>query len=89
VAGHTILPVIGLPVSGGALDGVDALYATVQMPPGIPVATVGINGAKNAALLAIQMLALADDDLAQKLEAYKVTMAEKVVESDEALQSEI
>jgi len=89
VAGHTTLPVIGLPVSGGALDGVDALYATVQMPPGIPVATVGINGSKNAALLAIQMIALSDEKLAQKLAEYKVTMAEKVVESDEALQLEL
>ncbi len=89
VAGHTILPVIGLPVSGGALDGLDALYATVQMPPGIPVATVGVNGSKNAALLAIQIMALSDEVLAQKLVDYKEDMAEKVIASDEALQLEI
>ncbi|MCU1488214.1 MAG: purE [Actinomycetia bacterium] len=66
-AANTTLPVIGLPVSGGALDGVDALYSTVQMPPGMPVATVAINGAKNAALLAIQILSLTDEGLAEKL----------------------
>ena len=63
VAGHTTLPVIGVPLSGGALNGVDALYATVQMPKGIPVATVAIDGAMNAALLAVQMLAIDDGDL--------------------------
>ncbi len=66
-AANTTLPVIGLPLSGGALDGVDALYSTVQMPPGMPVATVAINGAQNAALLAIQILAVTDADLARKL----------------------
>jgi 5-(carboxyamino)imidazole ribonucleotide mutase len=66
-AANTTLPVIGLPVSGGALDGVDALYSTVQMPPGMPVATVAVNGAKNAALLAIQILAVTDEGLAEKL----------------------
>lgn len=66
-AANTTLPVIGVPVSGGALDGVDALYSTVQMPPGMPVATVAINGAGNAALLAAQILAVHDDDLASKL----------------------
>ena len=66
-AANTTLPVIGVPVSGGALDGVDALYSTVQMPPGMPVATVAINGAQNAALLAIQILAVTDDTLAKKL----------------------
>jgi 5-(carboxyamino)imidazole ribonucleotide mutase len=66
-AANTTLPVIGVPVSGGALDGVDALYSTVQMPPGMPVATVAINGAQNAALLAIQILAVTDEGLAQKL----------------------
>lgn len=66
-AANTTLPVIGVPVSGGALDGVDALYSTVQMPPGMPVATVAINGAGNAALLAAQILAVHDDDLATKL----------------------
>ena len=66
-AANTTLPVIGVPVSGGALDGVDSLYSTVQMPPGMPVATVAINGAQNAALLAIQILAVTDDTLAKKL----------------------
>ena len=66
-ASCTTLPVIGVPVSGGALDGVDALYSTVQMPPGMPVATVAINGAMNAALLAIQILAVTDEGLAKKL----------------------
>ena len=66
-AANTTLPVIGVPVSGGALDGVDALYSTVQMPPGMPVATVAINGAGNAGLLAAQILSVTDDDLAKKL----------------------
>jgi 5-(carboxyamino)imidazole ribonucleotide mutase len=66
-AANTTLPVIGVPVSGGALDGVDALYSTVQMPPGMPVATVAINGAGNAALLAAQILAVTDDVLAKQL----------------------
>lgn len=66
-ASCTTLPVIGVPVSGGALDGVDALYSTVQMPPGMPVATVAINGAMNAALLAVQILAVTDEGLAKKL----------------------
>jgi len=66
-AANTTLPVIGVPVSGGALDGVDALYSTVQMPPGMPVATVAINGAGNAALLAAQILSVGDDGLAKQL----------------------
>ena len=68
VAANTTLPVIGVPLSGGALNGVDALYATVQMPRGIPVATVAIDGAMNAALLVVQMLAIADTDLARQLD---------------------
>jgi len=68
VAAHTTLPVIGVPLSGGALNGVDALYATVQMPRGIPVATVAVDGAMNAALLAVQMLAIGDASLAEQLE---------------------
>lgn len=68
VAANTTLPVIGVPLSGGALNGVDALYATVQMPRGIPVATVAIDGAQNAALLAIQMLAVTDAGLARQLD---------------------
>ena len=68
VAANTTLPVVGVPMSGGALNGVDALYATVQMPKGIPVATVAIDGAMNAALLVVQMLAITDAGLAQKLD---------------------
>lgn len=69
VAAHTTLPVIGVPLSGGALNGVDALYATVQMPKGVPVATVAVDGALNAALLVVQILALNDADLVAKLAA--------------------
>ena len=68
-AAHTTLPVVGVPLSGGALNGVDALYATVQMPKGIPVATVAVDGSVNAALLVVQMLAIADVDLQEKLVA--------------------
>jgi 5-(carboxyamino)imidazole ribonucleotide mutase len=68
VAANTTLPVIGVPLSGGALNGVDALYATVQMPRGIPVATVAVDGAMNAALLAVQIMAVADADLARRLD---------------------
>ncbi|HUS61673.1 MAG TPA: 5-(carboxyamino)imidazole ribonucleotide mutase [Acidimicrobiales bacterium] len=70
-AANTTLPVIGVPVAGGALNGVDALYSTVQMPPGMPVATVAINGAANAALLAIQMLAITDEGLAGQLDTHR------------------
>ena len=69
VASHTILPVIGVPIGGGPLNGVDALYSIVQMPKGIPVATVGISNAKNAALLALEILALANGDIAEKLKS--------------------
>ena len=75
-AAHTTLPVVGVPLSGGALNGVDALYATVQMPKGIPVATVAINGSMNAALQAVQILAVTDADLAAKLADHKREMAE-------------
>ena len=68
VAANTTLPVVGIPLSGGALNGVDALYATVQMPRGIPVATVAIDGAMNAALLVVQMLAITDAELAKRLD---------------------
>jgi 5-(carboxyamino)imidazole ribonucleotide mutase len=67
VAAHTTLPVIGVPLASGAINGVDALYSTVQMPPGIPVATVAIGGAVNAALLAVEMLAITDTELAERL----------------------
>jgi 5-(carboxyamino)imidazole ribonucleotide mutase len=68
VAGRTNLPVIGIPIAAGSLNGLDALLATVQMPSGVPVATVAVNGAANAAVLAAQILALSDDDLAERLE---------------------
>jgi 5-(carboxyamino)imidazole ribonucleotide mutase len=71
VAGHTTLPVIGVPLSGSALNGVDALYATVQMPRGVPVATVAIDGAANAAMLAVQILAVTDAGLAKRLGDYR------------------
>jgi 5-(carboxyamino)imidazole ribonucleotide mutase len=71
VAAHTTLPVVGVPLSGGALDGVDALYATVQMPRGIPVATVAVDGALNAALLVVEMLAISDEGLAKQLDDYR------------------
>ena len=87
-AANTTLPVVGIPMKGGALDGLDALLATVQMPSGIPVATVAISGAKNAAILAAEILALSDDSLAEKLEAMKKQMAEKVAEKDAAIQKE-
>jgi 5-(carboxyamino)imidazole ribonucleotide mutase len=75
VAGQTTLPVIGVPLSGGALNGVDALYATVQMPKGIPVATVAVDGAMNAALLAVQILAVDDDELTGALAKHRDEMA--------------
>ena len=71
VAAHTTLPVVGVPLSGGALNGVDALYATVQMPKGVPVATVAIDGALNAALLVVEMLAVTDEKLAVRLDDYR------------------
>ncbi|MEZ5321476.1 MAG: AIR carboxylase family protein [Microthrixaceae bacterium] len=72
VAAHTTLPVVGVPLSGGALNGVDALYSTVQMPKGIPVATVAVDGAMNAALLVVQMLAITDRDLQDQLDRHRV-----------------
>ena len=75
VAAHTTLPVVGVPLSGGALDGVDALYATVQMPRGIPVATVAIDGAANAAVLVVEMLAISDEGLAKQLDAFRAAGA--------------
>lgn len=75
VAAHTTLPVVGVPLSGGALNGVDALYATVQMPRGIPVATVAIDGAMNAALLVVEMLAITDAELAARLAEHRAEIA--------------
>ena len=89
IAGHTTLPVIGIPCKGANFDGMDALLATVQMPSGIPVATVAVDGAKNAAILAIQMLALSDEGLAEKLEKAKQDMIDGVVAKDKALQDKL
>ena len=88
-AANTTLPVIGIPMKGGAMDGLDALLATVQMPSGIPVATVALNGAKNAAWLAAEILALSDDTLAGKLEAERVSMAQQIAAKEEKLQNEL
>ena len=89
IAGHTTLPVIGIPMKSSVLDGMDALFSTVMMPPGVPVAAVGINGAKNAAILAVQILAVSDEALAEKLAESKKAMAEAVKAKDAALQEEI
>lgn len=89
LAAFTTLPVIGVPVSAGALKGVDSLYAIVQMPKGIPVATVAIDGAENAALLAIQILAVQNEDLHRLLVEYKQDMAKAVEKRDESLQAKI
>ena len=89
LAAHTTLPVIGIPIKSSTLDGLDALLATVQMPAGIPVATVAIDGAENAAILAVQMLALSEPVLADKLTAMKKDMAKKVLEKDAALAAQV
>ena len=89
LAGNTTLPVIGIPMKGGAMDGLDALLATVQMPSGVPVATVALNGAKNAAVLAAQMLAISDDALAAKLQAAKDKMKADIASKDAKLQEEL
>lgn len=81
IAAGTTVPVIGVPVKG-MLDGLDALLSIVQMPPGIPVATVGVNGALNAAILAVEMLALSDEELAGRLETYKSGLKEKIVKAN-------
>ncbi|MBQ9974474.1 MAG: 5-(carboxyamino)imidazole ribonucleotide mutase [Oscillospiraceae bacterium] len=88
-AGNSTLPVIGIPMKGGAVDGLDALLATVQMPSGIPVATVAINGAKNAAVLAAQMLAITDETLAAKLDAAREDMACQIADKEAKLQAEL
>lgn len=89
LAAKTTLPVIGIPCKSSQLDGMDALLATVMMPTGIPVATVAIDGAANAAILAVEMLALTDDDLAQKLEDMKSDMEKGVAEKDKAMQNKV
>ena len=89
LAAKTTLPVIGIPCKSAAFDGMDALLATVMMPTGIPVATVAVDGAANAAILAIEMLALSDDSLAEKLEKMKADMEEGVAKKDEAMQLKV
>ncbi|MGN0969415.1 MAG: 5-(carboxyamino)imidazole ribonucleotide mutase [Evtepia sp.] len=87
LAANTTLPVIGIPVKSSTLDGLDALLSTVQMPTGIPVATVAIDGAANAALLAIQILAVSDEALAEKLRATRASDAKKVLEKNAAVEA--
>ena len=89
IAAYTTLPVIGVPIKSSTLDGMDALLATVQMPTGVPVATVAIDGAANAAILAAQMLALSDDTLAAQLEQMKIDMKESVQQKDAALAQQL
>lgn len=84
IAASTTVPVIGVPIKG-ILDGLDAMLSIIQMPPGIPVATVGVNGAQNAAILAVEMLALADEALAKRLEQYKDSLKEKIVKANAEL----
>ena len=89
IAANTTLPVIGIPCKGPCFDGMDALLATVMMPSGIPVATVAVNGGANAGLLAAQILAVADEALAARLDAQRAAAAEKVLKKDAALQAEL
>ena len=89
LAAQTTLPVIGIPVKSAALEGMDALLATVMMPKGIPVATVAIDGAANAGYLAVEILALSDDELAARLDASRKGMAEEVARKDRKLQDEV
>ena len=89
IAANTTLPVIGIPVKSSTLDGLDALLSTVQMPSGIPVATVAIDGAANAALLAVQMLAIEDESLALKLSEQRKANAQKVLEKDDAIAEQL
>ena len=84
IAASTTLPVIGVPIKG-MLDGLDAMLSIIQMPPGIPVATVGVNGAQNAAILAVEMLALSDESLAQRLAAYKENLKQKIEKANQDL----
>ena len=85
IAANTTLPVVGIPVKSSTLDGLDALLSTVQMPSGIPVATVAIDGAANAALLCIEILAASDDELAEKLDKARAAAAENVLKKDKAI----
>ena len=88
IAANTCLPVIGIPIKSSTLDGLDALLSTVQMPSGVPVATVAIDGAQNSAILAIQMLAIEDEELAEKLEEAKKENERKVLEKDSKIASQ-
>jgi phosphoribosylaminoimidazole carboxylase, PurE protein len=88
IAANTPLPVIGIPVKSSTLDGLDALLATVQMPSGMPVATVAIDGADNAAILAAQMLALSDEALARRIDVMREAQTRKVLEKDEAIRAQ-
>ncbi len=88
-AANSTLPVIGIPMKGGAMDGLDALLATVQMPSGIPVATVALGGAKNAAVLAAQILAVSDEALAARLDEARADMARAIDEKERTLQAEL
>ena len=88
-AGNSTLPVIGIPMTSSVFDGLDALLATVQMPSGIPVATVAVNGAKNAAILAAQILAVTDEELAAKLDQDRLDMAAAIAEKEAQLQEEL
>jgi 5-(carboxyamino)imidazole ribonucleotide mutase len=85
LAAHTTLPIIGVPLKSGALEGMDALYSTVQMPPGIPVATVGIDGAKNAAYLACEILSIKYPEIARKLEGFRKKMRKELEEKSKNL----
>lgn len=78
IAASTTLPVIGVPIKGSVLDGIDAMFSIIQMPPGIPVATVGVNGAQNAAILSVEIMSLSDDDLAQRFASYKAGLSQKI-----------
>ena len=89
IAAHTTLPVIGIPCASTSLEGLDALLSTVQMPKGIPVATVAIDGADNAGILAAQILSISDEKVAEKLEKMKNNMVKEILEKDERLQTEI
>ena len=89
LAAQTVLPVIGLPIKSSFCDGLDSLLSIVQMPSGIPVATVGVNASDNAGLLAVQMLSLSEPDLQEKLRAYKAELADAVMKKDENLQMEV
>lgn len=89
LAANTILPVIGLPIKSSTLDGLDALLSTVQMPSGIPVATVAIDGAQNAALLALQILALEDESLSKNLITFKEGLAEAVMKKDATISAKV